>query len=128
VSQAYTLEIPNWNPVSVNRLIGRVRARIRGKKDDRLIVFAAASHTDIPTAVTKRRVSVRIVAPGPRLLDPDNALKSLFDCLVAARLLVDDSAAWVELGQVKVERGRERRTVITLEDLVEGATLVDGVS
>jgi Holliday junction resolvase RusA-like endonuclease len=119
----YTLTIPDWIPSSVNRLMSRVSARIRGKQEDRLIVFAAASHTDIPTAIVKRRVSVHMIAPG-RLPDPDNVLKSLLDSLVAARLLVDDNALWMELGQVKVERGPKRQTVITLEDLVAGDVAV----
>ena len=65
-------------------------------------------------------MNVLVTAPG-RLPDPDNLLKSLLDALVHAKLLVDDSAAWVELGEVRVERGGHRKTVVTLEDLVEGA-------
>jgi Holliday junction resolvase RusA-like endonuclease len=112
----HELTIPEWSPTPLNRLLSRVRARIKGKQTDRLVVVAHALAQDVPRAKCKRRVSVRVTAPG-RLPDPDNLLKSLLDALVAARLLVDDSAAWIELGQVKVERGPRRQTVVTLEDL-----------
>ncbi len=112
----HELTIADWSPTPLNRLLSRVRARIHGKKHDRLIVVAEALNQDVPRAKVKRRVSVHVTAPG-RLPDADNILKSLLDALVAARLLVDDSPAWLELGQIRVERGRRRQTVITLEDL-----------
>lgn len=118
----HTLMIAGWTPTPLNRLMSHVRARIKRKQDDRVIVLAAALNADVPKAYFPRRVSVTVTAPG-RLPDPDNLLKSLLDALVHAKLLVDDSAAWCELAAVKVERGPVRKTVMQLEDLVEGATI-----
>jgi Holliday junction resolvase RusA-like endonuclease len=117
----YQLEIPDWSPSSVNRLMRRVKERIRRKQADRLIVACHVSQSDIPKATGPRRVSVTVTAPG-RLPDPDNVLKSLLDCLVCSRLLVDDSREWLELGTIRVERGSPRKTVIMLEEVVNAAT------
>jgi hypothetical protein len=115
----YTFEIPDWTPCPVNALMQRVATRIRRKKEARMLVVAYALNADIPKASSKRRVRLTITAPG-RLPDPDGVLKSMLDCLVAARLLVDDSGDWCELGQVKVERGPARMTCVQLEDLAGG--------
>jgi hypothetical protein len=58
-----------------------------------------------------------------RPIDPDGIWKSLCDALVAAGLLVDDSARWCELGSFTQTRGAAKATRIVLtdlEDLEEG--------
>jgi Holliday junction resolvase RusA-like endonuclease len=112
------LAIPNWIPATLNQWDGRhwsVRARL--KKADRDLVAWYAREQEIPKATGKRRVSLEIVlGPRGRKSDPDAYWKSVLDALVSCQALLDDSAKWVELGQVTFSRG-PRGSAITLEDL-----------
>ncbi len=47
-------------------------------------------------------------------------LKLIEDGLVKCGALRDDGPAWMELGEVRVERGERRGTVIVLEDIPDG--------
>lgn len=118
----HILTLPGFTPTPLNRLMrGRRRDRIRLAKADHDLVCYYAREQGIAKAECPRRVSVEItVAPGQRRCDPDGVWKGLLDSLVAARLLVNDSARWVQLGDVTWGRG-ERRTVVTLEDLSRGS-------
>lgn len=114
----HVLTIPDWRPVSLNRLLGcHWGTRSRLKRRDRDLVAAYALALGIPRAQGRRRVTVRVEARGTPP-DPDAALKSLLDALVACGLLIDDSGEWCELGTPTAVRGREDRTVVTLEDLL----------
>lgn len=115
----YTLTIPKWKPTSVNRLLsGHWSKGYRLKKQDANRVALEARAAGIPTATGSRRVSVTVTVCGRgRSPDADGVLKSLLDSLVAAKLLRDDGPAWMELGEVRVERGKELVTTIVLEDL-----------
>lgn len=115
------LDIENWNPPSVNRLL-KVHWAIanRIKKHAKAHVWHAAvvSRPPVTAATGRRRVSVRVTVAGRGgVPDPDNILKALFDALKHNGLIVDDSATWLEIGEVTVERGKARRTVVTLEDI-----------
>lgn len=115
----YFLRIPRWQPERLNRLIGcHWATKHRRKRADREMVAGYALAQQIPRAEGKRRVSL-VVTLGPRQrgFDPDSPWKSLLDALVACGLLVDDSGRWVEAGAVTFERGRERGTLIILEDV-----------
>ena len=113
----HELVIPAFVPTPLNRLMrGRRRDRIRLAKGDRDLVVYYARSSGIPPARCKRRVSVRVSMPGRRP-DPDAILKSLLDALVAAKLLRTDSSRWCQLGDVTIDHGDERQTVVTLEDL-----------
>ena len=111
--------IPQFVPTTLNRLMrGRRRDRIRLAKGDRELVTYYARSSGIPPATGKRRVSIKVSMPGRRP-DPDSILKSTLDALVAAGLLRTDSSRWCQLGDVTVEHGDERQTVVRLEDLPE---------
>jgi hypothetical protein len=114
----FTLVIDDWQPHRLNRLLGcHYGTRSRRKRFDREVVALEALSRRIPPASDCRRVDVTVtLAPRQRAGDPDGWWKSLLDALVAAGLLVDDSARWCELGEVRFERGRKRRTTITLTD------------
>ena len=113
----HVLTIDGWRPVSLNRLLRAHWARRRAlKRLDRDLVALHALALGVPRAAGRRRVTVRVEARGTPP-DPDAALKSLLDALVACGQLIDDSGEWCELGPPTAVRGREDRTVVTLEDL-----------
>jgi hypothetical protein len=115
----YRIEIPGWVPTPLNQLMGHWRGRWGRKKQDKAMVLVHAWKAGIPLATGRRRVSLAItLPPGQRRWDPDCFWKSCNDALVAARLLVDDSPKWCELGTVSYERTGTLSTVIILEDLL----------
>ena len=113
----HRLVVPGFVPTPLNRLMrGRRRDRIRLAKGDRELVSYYARSSGIPPATGKRRVSIEVTMPGRRP-DPDAILKSLLDALVAAELLRSDSSRWCQLGDVTIELGDQRQTVVTLQDI-----------
>jgi Holliday junction resolvase RusA-like endonuclease len=118
----WVLSIPNWTPPSVNRLWKAshwsVGHRIKQQVGRTIYGAWLVSRPAVMCATGKRRVSVAVTVAGRGgMIDPDNALKTLLDGLVKNHLLVDDSARYCEIGVVRVERGKEKGTVVTLEDL-----------
>lgn len=115
----HRLEIPGWQPALANVLLRchwRQRARLR-REDDEAVALAARLQ-GVPRATGRRRASLVLVL-GPRQRkapDPDGPVKSTLDALVNAGLLTGDSAAGVEWGGTRFERG-VRGSVIELEDL-----------
>lgn len=111
----------DWRPATVNELTKRGNhfSAARRKKSDREAVALAAENSGlVPLATTRRRVSVEVTLAGRmRRVDPDAIWKSLLDALVAAQLLVDDSASWVELGEFTQVPGPRKATKIILEDM-----------
>jgi Holliday junction resolvase RusA-like endonuclease len=64
-------------------------------------------------------VSLQIILPPrERRCDPDAYWKSTLDALVHAKMLINDSSVWVELGSVDFDRtSGNRATRILLEEL-----------
>lgn len=119
MAKTHQLLIDQWHPQRVNTLLGRHwAARNRLKRADYQMVACYAVALGIPRATGKRRVSLEITLAGPgRPPDGDSYWKVVLDSLVACGLLCDDSPKWAELGPVTFSRGKERCTVITLEDI-----------
>jgi hypothetical protein len=113
----YTVRIFGWQPQRLNDLMHcHWSKKNRLKKSDRDIVAYYASW--IPKAVGKRRVTLTItLGPRQRGGDVDAWWKSTLDALVCCQLLRDDCKEWVELAPLVYERGPERATSLTLEDL-----------
>lgn len=114
------VEIPKWHPARLNAIVGHWGKRSRLKKADRELVWAYTRN--IAPAAGKRRVSLIIVLAGrQKVCDPDAYWKSLLDALVQARMLVDDSPEWVELGPVEFMWARDttysQGTIILLDDI-----------
>ena len=118
--------IPDWRPVTLNIMMGgTLRNRIKRKKQDREFIGVYARIADVPPATGRRRVSLEINLSGrQKEADPDALFKSLNDGLVHARLLIDDSKKYVELGDVVYSRNKTEPagTTIVLEDLLDLAT------
>jgi len=110
----YRFTIPGYLPLRLNVLLrSHWRVRQVAQAEANNLVAAYAHAASAPTATGRRRVSLTFV--GGRA-DPDARLKLILDALAHARLLVDDSQQWCELGVVKNASGK-RAVVITLEDL-----------
>lgn len=120
VETRWQIVLDGFTPPSVNRLLTShwaIGHRLKNAVKDR-IACGRMMCGPIPDATGRRRVSVAVTVAGRGgMVDPDNTLKSLLDALVANRLIVDDSARWIEIGSVTVERGVVKRTVVTLEDV-----------
>ena len=111
------IEIPNWRPMPLNKLMNcHWRKRQRLKKDDRDMVMSYCHRK--PKATCKRRVTLTIhLGKGQRKCDPDAYWKTTLDALVHAEMLVNDTSRWVELIPVVQTRGDWVGTTIELEDL-----------
>jgi len=82
------------------------------------VVKEAAKDAGVMPAWGKRRVSVMFVFPDARSRDKDNfAGKVLWDALVRAGLLVDDSPECLEVGEVSFEKGKDFEIRLRIEDL-----------
>lgn len=115
----HEITIPRWRPVTLNELFALHHlAAARKKRGDRELIAAYAQRAGVPPATTKRRVSIAVTLAGRmKQTDPDALWKSTLDGLTAARMLVDDSPDWVELGSMTQRGGDEKATTIRLEDL-----------
>jgi Holliday junction resolvase RusA-like endonuclease len=116
---SYTLEIPRWRAALLNELMHSVRDKIRLKKLDREMVCAYAWQAKFPPAVGKRRVSLHVtLGKGMRKFDVDAWQKSGLDAMKHAKLIVDDSTEFVEIGPLTFSRDPKAwGTRITLEDV-----------
>jgi|SRR5262245_44324702 len=90
----YRLFVPRWRPPLNNEWRGRhwgVAYRLR-RKTARLLGTYRFVH-GIPRAICRRSVAVEVIlAPRMRQPDADSMDKLLLDALVAADMLLDDSA------------------------------------
>jgi hypothetical protein len=90
----------------------------RLKRIDRELIAIYAAKAGVPAATGKRRFSMVVTMAGRmKEVDPDALWLSALDGAVAARLLVDDSPRFVELGPVVQVKGAEKSTRIILEDV-----------
>lgn len=117
----WTVVIPNWHPTGLNELLClHWAARRRRKRSDADLIAVYCGRAQVAAASRRRRITQRLTLAGnDRRRDDDNAWKSLLDSLVYARVLVDDGPDWVEKRPLEFERGRERKTTLVIEDLVE---------
>ena len=123
-SGKHTLTIIGWTPTPLNQLLGNHWKAHRLKKADREVIIWAQHCVRLPTAVTRRRVSLQIVfGKGQRRCDPDAYWKTVNDALVHAKLLVNDNPRWCQLGSVDVSREETAATRILLEDIPEEISL-----
>ena len=118
-TRAWTMVIPGWAPANDNALVYRHWAKARARKRrDAEVLASAAVIFGVPKATTRRRLTLTIRGPFGRFPDDTAPLKSLWDGLVKAGLLVDDSREWLEfVWPPTFERAKERETVLVLEDL-----------
>ena len=92
--------------------------RNRRKKADYTVIALEARQQGITKATGPRRVSLVILhAKGRRTVDPDAIWKTLLDGLVKCGLLVDDAPAFLTLGSVSYEIGKQKGLRVILEDL-----------
>jgi Holliday junction resolvase RusA-like endonuclease len=114
----HTLAIPLWWPALLNHYVTRrwqVGHRLKKKDAERLWLEALVQ--GIPIATTKRRVSVIIHYVRECWKPDEDAIwKSLLDGLKRARLLVDDSPAWLIHGSVTYEKQKKKGIVVFFED------------
>jgi hypothetical protein len=111
------LTIDGWRPTLANELKRHPFVAAGAKKRDADLLTLIAQSQRLPRAVGKRRLSVVIRNRFGRLPDHDAPLKSLFDALVQAQLLVDDSDEWLDFEwPPRYVRG-PLQTVIRLEDV-----------
>jgi len=115
----HIIEIENWTPHTLNKLMGcHYRQAARYKASDTQVIGVYAKKTNTPKAQGKRHMTLEVVKAGAgRLADPDAYFKSVLDALVRIGLLRDDSSHWVEWSQPIIRRGKETKTIITLEDI-----------
>ena len=121
--------IERFVPITLNRSVGRhwsKLAKIKRQTADLITVSAANVRkvSDQYRPVRRLAFEVRCARVG-RLPDPDNVLKAMLDALKTARIIVDDSSAWVVWSMptiVRAKKGEVPCTVITIEDVpnVEG--------
>jgi Holliday junction resolvase RusA-like endonuclease len=114
-----TLRIPNWHPVSVNKLLDNHWAvRKRMKDADMQMIGVYANNQGITKAEGKRLLEVTyILGKGQKACDPDNYNKSLLDALKRCGLIKDDNRQWLEQAQPKFERSEYKAIVIKLTDI-----------
>lgn len=113
----WEIVLPGYHPVTLNRLLGCHWA-IAAKRKKLWMRAIGLFSAHVPRATGKRRVSLKVtLAPRQRAFDPDAPWKATLDALVRLGLLTDDNRQGVELGLVLFERGTEKATTITLEDM-----------
>lgn len=116
--QRWVMVVPGWRPTLDNDLIYRPRwvASSRKRRDTEVVARAALAY-GVPRAAGKRRLTLTIRGRYSTFPDDSAPLKSLWDALVKAELLVDDSREWLEfVWPPTFERGK-KETVIALEDI-----------
>lgn len=119
---AYVIDIPDWTPTPLNKLLGSWYKRNRLKQADYKVIWAYSLGKDgkviVPYKQVKRSVELIVtLAPGQRAPDPDSLWKVILDGLVKCYALWNDSPKWCELLPVKFERGERKATLIVLKDL-----------
>ncbi len=113
----HVLRIDNWWPTRINVLMrSHYHARNRLLKQDAEVIGLEALRQHIPRATGRRRVSL-LIRYKNHALDPDGALKSLFDGLTVSGLILDDNRHQLEMGWVRYEKATRKGVEIVLEDL-----------
>jgi Holliday junction resolvase RusA-like endonuclease len=114
----YVINIPDWTPTPLNKLLGSWRKAAKLKATDRRIIWGYSQLAKIPYARVKRSVELTVtLEPKQRSTDVDSLWKSLLDALVHCYALWDDTPRYCELLPVKFERGARKATRIVLRDV-----------
>ncbi len=118
MQRCYFIEIPNWKPPSVNKLMGHWRNGRRLKQAAAQMIATYAHMAKIPKATCKRLVSISVTQSGKgRTGDSDNLLKATLDALKTTGYIKDDNQTWLQYNPPIIRRGKETKTIITLQDL-----------
>lgn len=142
---SFVIEIPDWHPARTNqlyekafgavttyrfaggRLVPRTFRPPRKKKNlDAQIVAHYAKLAEIQPATYKRRVHLHLVfANGSRarMGDVDAYWKSLLDALQKCKAIRNDNDTWCQIMPVTHAREDKAKSVIGLEDLVDGTPI-----
>jgi hypothetical protein len=114
----YTITIPHWHPVRLNKLLNSHWASAnRMKQSDAQMIGVYCYQSKVPKATDKRKVGIEIVlGKGQRGGDPDAYFKVVCDALVRLGYLKDDNRQWLDLEPVKYSRGN-KATIITIADI-----------
>lgn len=111
----YVLVIPDVPP-SLNAFMRKHwAAQKQARMNLYLLLRNAKISEDVPDAVGRRRIRIRVTFPTAARRDPDNYLKVLLDALVSSEALYDDSDRWctAEMPVLTYRRGvRETRVEI----------------
>lgn len=115
----YAIEIPNWHPHPLNKLINCHWSEMgRHKHADMLMLSTCAHKAKVPKATGKRSLRIIItLGKGQRGCDPDAYFKSTCDALVRTGYLKQDSRQWLELLPVAFQRGTKATTIV-LRDIL----------
>jgi hypothetical protein len=115
----WTLDIPGWHPTPLNELLGNRHKAGRLKRHDATIIAAAVLAYAVQPADSKRHIDLTLIyPPSQRAVDPDASWKSLFDALVCAKALRNDSKRWVSYDEPTILRGPVKRCIITIQEEV----------
>lgn len=120
----HVMTIHGWVPARINQILGNRRKGSALKRRDRYRIANEQRFRPIPEATGRRRVTIEITwARGDRPGDPDAYQKSVHDALKKAKLIKDDTIAWVQLTEPVYlplnprDRTDKRMTRIILEDV-----------
>lgn len=116
----WELFVPNWIPVSVNMLVGRMGQGTGRKAKDRKTLALFVGH--VRPADRPRRLHVEYSYPKGRIgIDLSNGLKSIEDALVKLKVLKNDSRKWLNwVSATSVEGPLGTRIVVEDEGYGEG--------
>lgn len=114
----WTIRIPNWLPLSVNKLLGmHWGKRSKAKQVGYDIVAAYAKRGGVTAAKNPRSIHCHVVyPPGSRRLDHDNMNKVFLDSCVKAGIIYNDSPGWLTKNTWSDSRGEELVTYITITE------------
>lgn len=114
----YTLDIDGWVPASDNNAKQYWTVWHRLKTADKEMVKVHAANANIPKATGKRRLEIQFYfLKRGRPYDSSNLLKSLFDALKSAELIVDDADQYLEYEVLPPIRGDRKRTVLRFVEI-----------
>jgi hypothetical protein len=122
MSNEYRLVIHDWLPCKNKRLEAApwpFCQRLREADAQRLI--HEARQANVPKANGKRRVSLHLILGARHCYDmnPEDYRDSLLAGLERAGLILDSASA--DLAPITIQRGRRRKTIISLLDFEEEA-------
>ncbi len=117
----YRFTIPDWHPPTLNQVIGRHWSILDTAKKGvaQFLAIYGILQAKVPMAHTCRRVHLLMTGwPRGSFPDKDAFDKIFLDSLKQSRLLVDDSALYLDgRMQVYFVRSKVKSTTVVLEDV-----------